>query len=73
MIIAINQYGDKIILQGKHPRKELIEKVEQIDGPHKVSKMYVDDKNGQAKHVGYVIGNLWFTLFTCQEWQGKAI
>jgi hypothetical protein len=67
MILAIDQYGFKLLLPGIHPRKELIEK---SGIPGKVFKIYVDSKEGEIKHIGYGIGSNWFTFYTCQEWQG---
>ena len=29
----------------------------------KGSKMYRDDRDGRTYHVGYVVGNRWFTAF----------
>ena len=29
----------------------------------RVSKMYVDKKDGTVKHVGYVVGRHWLTAF----------
>ena len=55
--IAIDQYDNKIFVE-KYPRKELMEHV----GCSHVSKMYVDNKDGNTYHVGYVISNRWFTV-----------
>lgn len=30
----------------------------------RVSKMYVDGKDGRTYHVGYVVGQRWFSEFT---------
>jgi len=35
---------------------------EQIGG--RVSKMYVDGKDGGVYHVGYVVGSLWLHMYT---------
>jgi hypothetical protein len=32
-------------------------------GGSRVSKMYVDKKDGRAVHVGYVVGQHWLTAF----------
>lgn len=42
--------------------------------PGKVSKMYVDKKDGSTVHCGYVIGDHWLTAYipyegTCNELQ----
>lgn len=55
--IAVDQYGNKVWID-KYPRKELIEHV----GGGAVSKMYVDNKDGNTYHIGYVVSNYWFTV-----------
>jgi hypothetical protein len=55
--IAINQLGEIVWIE-KFPRKELAER---FSG--KIRKMYIDDKEGNACHIGYVVGNLWFDVF----------
>ena len=50
----------------KHPRKDLMER----GGVHHAEKMYVDRKDGSAKHVGYVIGGDWWTVYAVCEWKG---
>ena len=38
-------------------------------GPTSVpSDMYIDALNGETKHVGYVIGQEWWTFYTLTEW-----
>jgi hypothetical protein len=49
--MAIDQYGDKVLIE-KHPRKELLEHT----GYSSASKMYIDDKDGNTFHTGYVVG-----------------
>lgn len=61
--IAINQYGDKVEIT-KNPRKELMEWA----GTTKIEKMYVDTKDGLTKHVGYIVQNMWFTVYEIHEW-----
>lgn len=43
--------------------KELRERV----GGGRVSKMYVDKKDGSTVHIGYVIGKRWLTMFAPVE------
>lgn len=40
-------------------------------GGGRVSKMYVDKKDGRTVHVGYVVGNRWFTRFAPVEKAAK--
>lgn len=63
-MIGIDQYGNHCHIPGIHPRKELM----QICYSKSVNKMYVDTEAGITKHVGYVVGKLWITLYT--EWEG---
>lgn len=63
--MAIDQYGNTFhSLQ--HPRKELMQRI----GINHTSKMFVEDKNGVAQHVGYVIGNHWFTVYQVLPFKG---
>jgi len=56
--MAIDQYGQTY--HGlSHPRKDLLDK---LCATH-ADKMYVDDKDGNIVHVGYVISGLWLTLY----------
>ena len=32
------------------------------------AKMYVDDKDGKPKHVGYIIAGLWLDVFEVHNW-----
>lgn len=65
--LAIDQYGQQIKID-KHPRKELLD----YFGYKKASKMYRDSKSGAPKHIGYVIGNHWLTVYEVHEWVGKC-
>ena len=67
-IIAIDQYGQRYLNLGKHPRKALCDRL----GRKHVSKMYCDDGNGKSNHVGYVIGGHWLTLYNVTPWIGKS-
>jgi len=57
--MGIDQYGQHYDDLGKYPRKALLEKL----GYKNASKMYVDKKDGTVLHIGYIIGNLWITLY----------
>ena len=57
--IARNQMGDVHICVTRWPRREL----KAISNGGRISKMYVDGEDGNAQHVGYVIGGLWWTLY----------
>ena len=53
--LYIDQWGNKFYAS---TRKQLKEQI-----PGRVSKMYVDKKDGYAKHIGYVVGKHWLTAF----------
>jgi len=57
--MAIDQYGKTYHDLGKHPRKELLNKL----GYSKAEKMYQDKKDGATVHTGYIIGGLWLSLY----------
>lgn len=62
MLLGIDQYGYKYWIEGKHPRKELLEKVAPYSKP-RVHKMYETDSEGNNNHIGYVIGEFWVKVF----------
>ncbi len=68
MIHAVNQYGEKIVLRGEHPRKELLEAL----GRSSAAKMYQDKKDGRIVHVGYIVGGLWWTFYEVTPWERAA-
>lgn len=60
--MAIDQYG-RVERGLTHPRKDL-----QARGYcGRVSKMYVDQKDGSVIQIGYVIGQHWFTLYKVER------
>ena len=67
-IMGLDQYGDTYHDLGPHPRKALVERL----GGGRVAKMYVDTKDGATKHIGYVVGRLWVTLYTSERWEIDA-
>jgi len=62
--MALDQYGTYYHDLGKHPRKELLRRL----GRSHANNMYVDTRLGEAKHVGYVIGGLWLTVYNVTRW-----
>jgi len=66
--MAIDQYGQTYHNLGKFPRKTLLERLYKTNA----SKMYVDKKDGTTKHIGYIIGGLWLTLYTVDYWEKVA-
>jgi hypothetical protein len=62
--MAIDQYGNTYH-NLTHPHKDLMERL----GCKHANKMYVDRK-GEAVHIGYVIGNLWLTVYEVRPFKG---
>ncbi len=68
MIMARDQWGNTVYLNGIHPRKELMDKL----GATHCIKQYVDKNDGSAVHNGYIIGQSWFTLYNVTPWERNA-
>ena len=66
--MAIDQYGQTYHDLGRHPRKELMERI----GCRHVSKMYHDRNDGSVIHVGYVVGQRWCTLYEVKPYEGRV-
>jgi len=62
--LGIDQYGNHYTIK-EHPRKELVEQI----GIQHVDKMFVDTKEGESKHVGYVIGGHWVEILEVHDWK----
>jgi hypothetical protein len=41
-----------------------VKELQQKSGGGKVSKMYVDKKDGRTVHKGYVVGQRWFSAYS---------
>jgi hypothetical protein len=68
-LIAIDQWGETIHLGDcRHPRQELLAAL----GKRSAKRMYRDTRNGRSKHIGYVIGSRWFTLYRVYAWTGST-
>ena len=63
--MGLDQYGTTYHNLGPHPRKELMDR---LCVSH-ASKMYVDKTSGKSVHVGYVISNLWISLYTVEPFE----
>jgi len=55
LTLYIDQYGER------HWARTVTELRQKIGG--KVSKMYVDKKDGRTVQIGYVVGRLWCTAY----------
>ncbi|MGA1047348.1 MAG: hypothetical protein ACO3UU_05020 [Minisyncoccia bacterium] len=61
-IMGIDQYGDTYHDLSKYPRKKL----QDIFDTKKIEKMYIDNDEGQAIHIGYIIKGYWIRLYKVQ-------
>ena len=61
-----DQYGTTYHLTDpKFPRKQLLDQLDYSSAEN----MYVDSvATGEAKHIGYIIGDHWITLHEVHEW-----
>ena len=67
--LAVGHFGTTVKLtEPKYPRKQLLDKL----GASSAVKMYCDTRKGEQKHIGYIIGDEWFTLYEIHEWVGKV-
>jgi hypothetical protein len=67
--MAVGNHGTTYHLTeaNKHPRGQLLAKCYRKHA----AKMFVDSERGDtAKHIGYIIGGEWFTVYEVHEWQG---
>lgn len=60
-----DQYGHTYHNLGLHPRKELLARLSRKSA----SRMFIDTKSGESKHIGYIIAGLWITIYTVGEWK----
>lgn len=67
--LAIDQYGHKLLLESKYPRKELLA----YHNTSHADKVYVDTKEGTSRHIGYVVSGYWYTLYKLTLFNGKLI
>lgn len=65
--MGIDQYG-QTYHSLTNPRKDLMKKL----GMKSASKMYIDKKDGSTKHVGYIIGHNWVTLYEVSPFEKEA-
>ena len=65
--MAIDQYGQTYHGLGRFPRKALLEQL----GRKNARKMYVDTSKG-PKHIGWIVGQLWLTVYSVQRMERTA-
>lgn len=69
MMMAIDQYGYPYY-DLKHPRKELAARHDLTSSSAR--KMYIDTKDGESVHIGYIVQDMQYTLYTLVPWKGKS-
>lgn len=67
--MGIDQYG-RTYHDLLNPRKELAEMFGYSSSS--LRKIYVDDIHGNTYHTGYVVGDLWITLYEVKEYRRIA-
>lgn len=65
--LGIDQYGNYYHIK-KHPRKELVND-HYLTG--RIYKMYADGTDGNAKHTGYVIGDVCVSIYQVHEFKSN--
>lgn len=63
-MLYIDQYGCKFYAK-------TIKELRQEVGGGRVSKMYIDGKDGKTYHVGYVIGGHWLNAYEPVSIEGR--
>ena len=58
MWLAISNQNEKVVLPGKHPRKELLK----FCCRRHADKIY-HDRDNKTFHVGYIIAGYWWNLY----------
>lgn len=67
-IIGIDQYDRVYHELGSKPRKELCRQLH----TKTASKIYIDNTDGVSKHVGWVVGGRWVSLYRIKAWEKDA-
>jgi hypothetical protein len=57
LVLYLDQYGKPVWAR-------TVKELQQKSGGGKVSKMYVDKKDGRTVHKGYVVGQRWFSAYS---------
>jgi hypothetical protein len=65
--MGIDQYGRAEHDLGPHPRAELLRRLDR----KRAERMYVDTKHG-ARHIGWIIGGRWFTVYRVERMEGRV-
>ena len=63
--LAIDQYGHTYQIGDNPPRKWLLN---HFDRQH-AEMVYCETEECKTKHIGYIIANLWLTIYKVCEWK----
>ncbi len=55
----------KLLEKNKHPRGQLLKA---LSSKH-AQKIYIETKEGETKHVGYIVSGEWFDIFEVHSWE----
>lgn len=67
LYMGIDQYGETY--HGlTHPRRDLMARF----GTRHAERMFQDGKDGQAVHVGYIVGGRWVSLYEVRPFERVA-
>lgn len=69
--LGVDQYGHTYFLTARTAGNTARQKLLSMLGATKAIRMFVDGADGETKHIGYIVGRLWITLYTVSEWKGK--
>lgn len=64
-LMARDNYGQTYHNIGPHPRKWLLDHF----GRKSARRVYIDRRDGTARHVGYVIAGRWFHIYKVSAWK----
>ena len=68
MTMAISNHGETIHIGDNPPRKYLMDHF----GASSCTKQYIETGDGRTVHNGYVIGDVWLTLYVVTRWEKEV-
>lgn len=65
--MAINEQDGQTIhlTEPKFPRRQLMAKL----GASRCDRMFVDKKDGNTVHCGYIVNGQWYRLYQVRSWE----
>ncbi len=62
LFVLADQYGQVVLRKAVSPRRAVIEET----GCAHPEKMYIDEADGESRHVGYVAKGRWIGTYLCE-------